>query len=260
MNKELITPVVYSHTDYYLILKIQTEYFMGLFENTTLFINQNYQKHHEHIFEKYNNIHFYKDFLPYASRVLSCLENIKTEYILFTHDIDILLHCDNSILEYLTDLMYLNNIDRIDLKHWVPQDGEQIFELDFNINIVQQKNPNNYIYNVNPSIWKVSTFKKLLGTFSNRTYRNIESYDTQVWLQNYDVYKLYTEPMLKCGYYNCVDFYKFLHITHSGKFLPLNKQKITELGQSYEDVYEDYVNIVENFDIKSSSMWRKDEI
>lgn len=255
MNYDMITPVVYSHTDYELILKIQTEYF-SIFKNKHLFINNNHLPHHQEILSQYDNVSFYEDTLPYASRVLKCLNNITTEYILFTHDIDIILHCDFTILAYLTELMQINHIDRIDLKHWLPLPNENMVELDFDIKLVQQKNPENYIYNVNPSIWRVETFKKLLSTFSDRTYRNIESYDVQEWLKKYDVYKIFKTPMLKCGYYNCVDFYKFLHITHSGKFLPLNTELLTEMNQSYADIAEDYRHIVKRFNLESSDMWR----
>ena len=47
----------------------------------------------------------------------------------------------------------------------------------------------------------------------------------------------------------------FLHISHSGKLLPLTNDFVTVYGQSYADVSEKYIDIVNKYDLKSSTKW-----
>jgi len=260
--------VVYSNTDYCDILKIETDYILKN-KNNILFINKN-TLNLQQIYSSYQEVVFYDNNLPYSSRLLQCLEQIKEEHILLTHDIDIVLSMEQEKIENLKNLMIEQNLDRIDLKHSNKTQSDSYIELDKNCNLsrlcnttpncemflMKQNDINNYIFNVNPSIWKVSTLKNILKTFPEKTYRNIEDLDVQYYCRKFNIYKIFSNNYIKCGYYNCLDFYKFLHITHSGKILSLNKECVTEYGQSYKDVESEFHNIIKKYDLKNSNKWR----
>jgi hypothetical protein len=246
--------VIYGHTDYLDILNIQTDYLQNQ-SNVTLFLNYN-TLDLDNLYLKYDKVIFYDDTKPYASRLSMAIDQLDCKYFLFMHDIDILLNADNSILESFLPLMDEKSIDRIDLKHTGDIDGMEI--LDFGLKgscMVKQTNPGNYIYNVNPSIWKKESFIEILNTFPDKTYRNIEDRDVQNFSSKFNVYKLHSEYYKLCGYFNCLDFFIFLHISHSGKLLPLTEDFQTVYGQSYEDASFEYTNIVNKYNLRLSKKW-----
>jgi hypothetical protein len=196
---------------------------------------------------KYNKVVYYDDTLQYTDRVAQGLENIDGEYILFTHDIDILLNIDLQIIDKLVTLAEEHNIDRIDLKHTPVLEGAQ--EYGNEVSLSRVTDVNSYMYNVNPCIWKVDAFKDLLSNFKNRSYRNVEDLDVQKFCLKYNIYKAYSSTFLKCGYYNCMSFYIFLHISHAGRLLTLNEDSKTEYGQSYQDVEDEFRKIVNKYNL-----------
>ena len=137
------------------------------------------------------------------------------------------------------------NIDRVDLKHSPILTNNNI--LIDGVSLVKQLNPNSFIYNVNPSIWKTTSFIDLLSNFRSKTYRTIEDIDTQIFCMKYNIYKTHTPSYLKCGYYNCTEFFKFLHISHSGTLLSSNENCCTVYGQSCLDIKEDLTNILNKY-------------
>lgn len=239
--------IVYSHSSYKKILEIQTDYLKGK-GNLILFINQN-QEDFDSIYLNYSKIVFYDDSDQYAKRLINCLSQIELNYFIFIHDIDILITFDEVILKKFFNLMVDKKIDRIDLKYTENNYSELNIELDFGkkINLVLQKDINNFIYNVNPSIWDKKTFLKILNQFPYKTYRDIENRDVQGFVEQFNVYKVNSENKLLCGYFECVDFFKFLHISHSGRILIYNKQFVTEYNQSYIDAKDDFEHIISKY-------------
>lgn len=236
----MIPYVVYSHTDYLKILEVQSDYIHKC-PNRVLFINTPTGRELQSIEGKYGKVVYYDDTLQYTDRVAQGLESIKSKYIIFTHDIDILLSIDLRTIEQLVTLAEEHNIDRIDLKHTpIPEDTH---EHDKEVSLVKVTDVNSYMYNVNPSIWKVDAFKDLLNNFKNRNYRNVEDLDVQKFCLKYNMYKAHSDTFLKCGYYNCMSFYTFLHISHAGRLLTLNEDSKTEYGQSYQDVANEFKKI-----------------
>lgn len=239
--------IVYSHSSYKKILEIQTDYLKGK-GNLILFINQN-QEDLDQIYSNYTKIVFYDDSDQYAKRLINCLNQIELNYFIFIHDIDILISFEEEILNKFFSLMVDRNIDRIDLKHTENNYSELNIELDFGkkINLILQKDVNNFIYNVNPSIWCKKTFLQILNQFPHKTYRDIENRDVQRFTEQFNIYKINSENKLLCGYFECVDFFKFLHISHSGRILIYNKQFVTEYNQSYIDAKEDFEHIISKY-------------
>tara|TARA_R110001599_G_scaffold1706_5_gene8460 strand:- start:13984 stop:14742 length:759 start_codon:yes stop_codon:yes gene_type:complete len=250
----MIDYVIYSHTDYLEVLNIQTDH-LPKDGNNILFLNYN-DLHLEDLYYKYDKVIFYDDSKPYASRLSMAIKQLDCEYFLFMHDIDILLNHDVNVLRNIKSLMLKNSIDRVDLKH--TNNMEDCNTLDFGLKdhlLVKQTDPTNYIYNVNPSIWKKESFMKLLTNFPNKSYRDIEYFDVQNFCLSFDVYKVYSDQYKLCGYFNCLDFFTFLHISHGGKLLPLTSKFETVYGQSYSDVSKYYSDIVERYDLKRSKKW-----
>ena len=236
----MINYVVYSHTDYLDILNIQTDYLKSC-GNKILLINRS-SLDLDAIYSNYKKVIFYDDSLPYASRILS-LSELDLEYILLIHDIDILINRNDDIIEYLHDVMIDGKFDRIDLKRDELTDTEKI-DINFKGEIfvlTKQENVYNYIYNVNPSIWKLSSLLETMNAFCNENYRTIENKPTQDFCSKFKVYKLYSDVYLDCGYFNCLNFFKFLHITHGGGLLPISNNRL-ELG-----IASEYKLIIQNY-------------
>jgi hypothetical protein len=237
----MINYVVYSHTDYLDILNIQTDY-LKYCSNKILLINKS--DLNLDIYTEYKKVIFYDDSLPYASRILS-LSKLDDEYILLIHDIDILINVDNDIIEHLLGIMMNNNIDRVDLKRDGLTDTENI-DVNFKgeyFTLTKQENVYNYIYNVNPSIWKISSLLETMNKFSSQNYRTIENKPTQDFCTKYNVYKLYNDVYVDCGYFSCLHFFKFLHITHGGGLLPINNNRLeSSLNFEYQTIIQKYLS------------------
>ena len=247
----MINYVIYSNTDYLDVLKIQTDHVHGL-GHTTLFINQNDLDMSE-IYSKYDNVIFYNNDDAYAKRLLSCVNQLDMDYFLLVHDIDIVVDVDKNIINDMFDYMKKENVDRIDLKFSEKTFSSIPFKDD--LYLVKQLDSNNFIYNVNPSIWRKSALTDVLAKFHYKSYRTIEDMDVQFYCNKFKVFKLHSSQKMLCGYFNCVKQFMFLHISHSGKLLPLTKDFVTVYGQSYADVSEKYINIVNKYDLKSSPKW-----
>lgn len=256
--------VIYTHSSSEDVLNIQTDY-LKEFNNKTLITNN------PTVNKNYHNILYYDENLPYGKRLFDTISNIKEEYFLFTHEMDILVNYDKFILEQLFESMKILSIDKLDLKqNQIEGDVENIIELsnkpfkEWNkinreniINdktyLINKKDVRNYIYNVNPSIWKRDSLLEIMEYCQNKDYRTIEEISTQQFCQKFNFYGLHTLIPLLCGYYNCVNEYKFLHITHSNKYLSINDNNVTNYGQSYSDISETYNKIINKYNLKNNN-------
>jgi hypothetical protein len=234
--------VIYSHTDYLDILSVQTEY-LNSYENKVLLINSSNLDISE-ITKQYKDVIYYNESLPYASRLLS-LSKLTDKYILLIHDIDILIHQDVNIINSFVPFMDDNNVDRIDLQVRHSWDRNSLKVNYNNIILSKQVDSNNYIYNVNPSIWKLTSLLSVMNLFNKETYRTIETMPIQVHCsKNLHVYKLYSEIYNNCGWFSCLDFFQFIHITHHGKLLPKIKNNLdTHLLESYLSITDKILKI-----------------
>jgi len=267
----MINYVIYGNTDYLDVLQIQTDYISGR-GNLTLLLNEN-SLDLTNLYAKYDKVIFYNGNDPYATRLLTCIEKMDNDYFLFIHDIDILVNMDNEYIEKFYDFLRTYNFDRIDLKftdtitdnsliiksdkHTDVNEWSAVFknELQSGIYLVMQSDPKDYIYNVNPSIWNRMSLLKILSAFKSKNYRTIEEMDVQNFSKQFKVFKLYSDVKLDCGYFKCLDIFTYLHISHSGKLLPLNQTFTTVYGQPYNDVSHEYVKIVDKYDLKKSPKW-----
>ena len=247
----MIPYIVYSHTEFIEILRTQT-YHLKSYENKILLINKSNMDLSD-LYSEYKEVLFYDDTLPYASRLLE-IQKLNLEYALFIHDIDILVKKDDEVIEHLLETMLTNNIDRIDLqyKNNLNEDTIMIHKNGFEFYLNRQQNIQDYIYNVNPSIWKISTFMKIMNQFKDETYRSIEENSTQNFCKKYRIFKLYWESYVNCGHFGCMPFFQFIHITHGGKLLPLENNNLNDsLKESYKNILEKFsLDKIRKFDTR----------
>lgn len=267
----MINFVVYSHSSYSDILQIQTDY-ITKDSDVILLIDKN-DIISDSVYGKYKKVIFYDSNDTYPVRLLKSISQINSDYILLIHDIDILIKYDENILTSFQQFLIENNFDRVDLKYTDKINyNSKIINVDLsqkvsewkiinkseigdNIVLVEQNDINNYIYNVNPSIWKKNSLIKILEKFPYKNYRTIEEIDVQQFAKDFKVFKMFSNEKLNCGYFQCLPLFVFLHISHNGKLLSLNDNFKTIYGQSYSNVSQEYIKIVENYNLKKSKKW-----
>lgn len=265
----MINLFIYSHTDYLDVLKIQTDYTDSI-KDKILFINKN-NLDNNHIYSKYKKVIFYDDSIPYSRRIIECLTQIDDEYILLCHDIDIILNFNQELINQFHNFLKYHNFDRIDLKHFESHHSDLVYCCDDIKNylswsvtdnvisdnklyLMKQNDSSKYIYNVNPSIWKKESILDIMYNFPNKDYRSIEGFDVQEFSKKFTIFKIFTSEKKICGHFHCIDDFIFFHISHSGKFVPLNNYQ-TIYGQSYIDVKNEYEKIILNYDLKKNNKW-----
>jgi hypothetical protein len=182
----------------------------------------------------------YDDKKNYSKRVLECLEKIEDEFILFFHDMDIVLRYNPEQCEELVELMKENDIDRIDLQYSV---GELRDEIPFRGLFLTRNS--SYVYNVNPSIWRKSALIDIMSTF-DRNYREIEGRDVQEYMKKFNVYRLWAPRKVNAGYFAVTPWFVFLHITHSGGLLPRQNNSL-----------ESWIQVIYNGILSSFSFQRQ---
>lgn len=264
-----ITHVFYSHTEFLDILVISSDYSKYI-DRKVLLINSN--EIPKNISDNFDEIIIYDDSLPYTDKLASILPLIDSEYILFTHEVDIVLNYDKDIMVKLGDLMVYEGIDRIDLQPNGGNSGDYIEIVkdrtvdtwpkvslkdldDDKMYVCRHSDPTTYIYNVNPSIWRRDALVDIYTKFSGRTYRDIEYGDTQDYVnEKYLVYNLHSvNHKQHCGYLNSLPFYKYLHITHYRQLLKFDSSFRDQFGQSYIDASKEYTDMVNKYGLRLGS-------
>jgi hypothetical protein len=218
--------VIYTHTDYIDVAKVHADNLK--FNENILLINSN-SDDLEYLYSKFERVIFYDDKLPYASRLLTSINQIDSDWILLIHDMDILFNVYKSFIYKILDYAKENNIQRIDLKHGFEKVDENsiIIETD-NFNKISNNEINNYstsmvrsyLYNVNPSLWNRNALLDVLNEFSNESYRSIENSRVTKYMEKYNMYILYTNTIINSGYYNVAPEFLFIHISYHGGMMP----------------------------------------
>lgn len=253
-ENETINYVVYSHSSFLDILNIQTDFLLGK-GHLTLFIDYN-NLNLDEIYNKYDKVIFYNPNLNYAQKLLSCINQIEYSYFVFIHDNDILLYSDNKVINSLIFFLKINNFDRIDFQ--LSYDFHETFKIENDdLFLVKTICPftiewkSRYAYNVNPSIWKRETLIDILEKFSYKDYRNIEDEETQSYCKKFNIFKLSAKKIYRCGYFTCLEPFKYLHITHSQMLF--SPKSIPE--ENSKDIINDYNMIIEKYNLKKSNKW-----
>lgn len=247
----MVNYVIYSHSSYSDILQIQTDYMINL-KNKILFIDKN-DMDLSHIYKNYDKVIFYDGSDVYGKRLMDCLNQIDIEDFVFIHDNDILIHVDLDKLNKFFSCLRENNYDRIDFQlSWPFHNTKRHLINDNGVYLVKQDDINEYIYNVNPSIWKRSALLEIVTNFKHRCYRSIESIETQIFAKKFNVFKLYSNDMYRCGFFVCTEPFRYLHLTHEGKI-----SKPDYIGtELYTDVIHIYNEIVDKYQLQHNNKWK----
>lgn len=265
--------VIYSHSEFSDVLHIATK-FLKPYKNKILLVDDNFENTEYE--NEYMNIIKYNDKLPYGSRLLN-LKNIKDDVILFMHETDILIKYDTNILNELKQYIINNNIDKIELQHcaWPPaktplkqtynMHNEEIY---FNglCNLYKINNPEFFVYNVNPTLWRKESFLNIMTQFKGYNYRQIESKDVQLYTSSkFNCFSLRCDQYVKCAYFTCPIFFQFIHLTHYGQFAQLknkfyDNKNFRHLNDSYlldKEIYDIYIEQIYEPYIKHSKRQKR---
>lgn len=170
----------------------------------------------------YDEILVYDDTLQYPAKVAQILEQVKTTYVFFVHDIDVILDFNTTQFNLLFDIIQSYDIDRFFFGLFKPA-GEKIEVGRFIL--TEAKNSPIYIhpYDVGPSIWKRSVFLEMMLKHKTETYRTIESSNIQSDLSEYRCFafapSLYYNAYFQLARPVSSDFV-FCHILAHGKWFP----------------------------------------
>jgi hypothetical protein len=246
--------VIYSHSSFLDVLKIQIDYLTNI-GDMILIINKNDEDLNE-IYNNFEKVIFYDDSQTYGYRLLNTIKEIPYDYFIFIHDNDIVFHIDVEKVKSMFNFLRKNNYDRVDFQLAYDFDtlkGHEI--MDDELYYIKSSNADTtnkgYPYNVNPSIWKKETLLDIMNKFGFRDYRTIEHPDTQNYAVNFNIFKLFSKNKFQCGYFICIEPFRYIHITHSQKYLNID----TLPNGSCDDIKDEYEKIVNKYSLKKSSKW-----
>lgn len=218
----MVTIVCYSHTDYTDVLQVQEQFLRMLPCKKVLIINRLPQ-----VPIHFDSVVFYDDSLKYSKRIAQSFSQLSDEYVLFLHDMDVITHCSIPQIERLIEFMKNKSIDRVDLQYTKCIEEESLpFE---NVTLTRS---HDFIYNVNPSIWKRDVLLDIMNKF-DKDYRTIENTETQEYCKRFNIYKLWSPKKISAGYFHVTDLFVFIHLTHGGKLLPIRDNNL-----------EPYLNVI----------------
>lgn len=231
-----------------IIIKSNSHYshLWPIINDTTSHFNKVYLCIDDDLGFKFNNninIIKYDLNLSYPSRLISILENIDSDYILLSHDVDILLNFDiikyNKYLNIIKD----NNIDRLSMGVFV---GNDIIE-DGMLKIckLEKHMSTNFLtpYDYAPSIYNRIKILDFYKNFRTETYKNLEHNElAQSYINdNLNCYGIQKNENLKLIYHRGFVYtsdFNFLHLTISGKFM--NEENYFDLISDFNKIKDKY--------------------
>jgi hypothetical protein len=241
-----VTFVTYTHTDYSDIWPLT---FDGMRHLEQLPIEKvfvcNTETVGEEVLTRYHSVIAYDDSLPYPARVASCLEQITSEYVLFVHDIDVILKFDASMFSHLFDTIKTHSIDRLFFGMVKPCD-DMIHTNTLSLARAKRSPIFALPYDVGPSIWKRSVFLDMMRKYSKETYRSIETSGIQSELASYRCYAIAPNPHYFPLFHLARPMshkFVFLHILASGKWFDL---------LCYMDLQSDLMHLLTKYNISTS--------
>jgi len=179
------------------------------------------------------NIIEYDDALPYLSRISYILQQINYSYILFAHDMNILIDSPNMDVVYgLVKTMKEHDIDQIRL--FVSGIDNPIF----NDDTICKINNGPYYMSINTAIWKRETLLDISTRFSSHAYRCSECGSIQEYVKQFKNYYISSsnDILIKVGAHAVSYYFPFIHATFSGKWslhTSINKYFITKFIKDY---------------------------
>jgi hypothetical protein len=262
---------LYSHSEYFDILKIQLHYFQKLFANTPteiyLFVNTPYTeaigggrrsrrstyKKRRNSYRKKRKQHggsslniktvLYDDKIPYTGRLLHCLNQISNEYVLLIHDIDILVKYDAAMIQQIVDTMRKNTIDTVELKEY--GDTTDPILIKDTLSIMKKNMNEQYTFCVQPRICLRESAVKLFTAFPNNQYLTSESGEIQDYIRKHQkTYCIHdTQSIRSTRNFHCSPIFCFVHLTTHSKLIPLKDENKLDpsIQKEHEYIYSTFL-------------------
>ena len=250
--------VIYTHSSYFDVFKIQIDYFKNLFKDShyKIFVlsdkhynsgggktrisrrcanrrlinktkSKKYKKlkggsHTENF--KYTTI-LYDDKKPYFSRLVDCLHKVHSEYIVFVDDNDVVIRFNKNFLKPILHVMKTHNIDSVELVNKGKHSEIHVYDT---LSITKREN-DGYLFNVQPRLWKRESALKLFSHFPDTVYNSSEDNEIQQFIEkNQTTYTLFDTAVVKSirNYY-CSPMFVFLHITSASQIIDPKSNNLT---------------------------------
>jgi hypothetical protein len=125
--------------------------------------------------------------------------------------------------------MQSQRIDKIDLQscpsHHAPSmHSPSATRISLSTAIARTQYPHDqYVYNVQPTLWKRDSLLRALERYKDQTYRSIELSPIQQFCsENLNSYRTISFDPIEMGYYKSIREFVFLHLTHFHDLLPID--------------------------------------
>lgn len=211
-----ITYLLYSHHDYKDVLDIHIKQLEKFLPNINTVIAYNNIKYINDKYSKYKTIEYDENKI-YGERVKYILSNITTKYVIYAHDMNILIdYPKKDIIKNVIEFMDKENVDQTRMFVAAinnPIYNEELFHL-----ITKDTY---YKFSVNTAIWKTESLYSIFDKFSSHSYRCMECDPIQDFVSTMKNYYISSEYDIKLegeGFVISHNF-PFCHFTHGGKWL-----------------------------------------
>lgn len=239
---------IYSHSEFFDILQIQFDYLTKLFKGSQQPIYLFADKHFEGPTDLVYTTILYDDAAPYMQRLATCIEQLQAPYCILSHENDILLQYDASVVNALTTVMEKHGIDSVDLRHHDTE--EKRIQITPTLFISRVPPQDAIVFHVRPRVWKTSSALAFYRANPRKDYRSAENSNVQRFIKGQKTYELYSTDVKQrsvSGEFMCNE-YVFLHVTAALKFLP-DSERNNGMDPLIQEAYD---NIKKNY-IESSS-------
>lgn len=176
----------------------------------------------------------------YTKRLISILRQVGSEYVLLSHDVDLILNFNFSRLEIYMKIIEENKIDRLSLgvfdnpSQQIEYEGLTVCKLHRNLG-------RNFFtpFDNSPAIYDREKLIRFYECFSDETYNSLEQNENaqQYFLKNMNCYGIQKNDNIKLIYHRGLVYsydFNFLHITVAGKFL--SKESYFDLMNDFERI------------------------
>jgi len=240
--------VIYTHTDFLELWKIIPYSLKKLNISLPIILLCDNKEPYINLYD-FSDIIQYDDNVPYTSRLLSCLAQIKEEYILLIHENTILTRFDNDKINIIKKYVESSELTRVHLS--IDHSGYNVYEnrrVDKNScrlnkiildnNIILTSANGYYHYSVGPSIWNKEKLYSILKEFPNKSYRDVEEtkeMDNYMDANGFNICYLGFNPEDTIIYSmgrNMLSYFSYAHITGQRKVVPTHL-----LGEFEEEIY-----------------------
>lgn len=211
-----------SHVSYKDILDIHLKQFDKFIKDIEPIICFNDKEYIDTKYENKYKVIEYDDKLPYMERMLRILENIESEYVIWTHEHNILVaQPQQNVINKTVKFMEENNADQVRL--FVSGINNPIFQDGFH-----KIGYGSHYFSVNTAMWRKTSLQSVASNHKNHIYRCSECAEIQNYVKNMNNYYLSSSNDIKLQGHGHVISYDFplCHAITNGKWAvnPVSEQ------------------------------------